>query len=477
MGLKLMAELGLDGTGFRSGFRDAERGAHEFAAGLKSVIIQAIGIATIEQALAKTVETARDLVEQSERLGIAPEKLQVLRQAAKDSSIEMDKLATSIEKTAIAREKALMGGEEGKKIANVFKAMGIDSKALQRLTGAQLLMGPIAGNVRTRDADSMAILFQELGIKGFGKIIPVLKTDFDALEKRLRGMNAIMDTLTAVKLKNLNDGFSSLAGIIYTSLGPALVGLAEFVMDFLTNSKLAEGIDFLIQKFTGEKKLPGYGDYSAVQRADAASSEFEQMRLAMRKGLSFEEYKRLRDAGTPLPSTNNGVEIFERLLGSGFADEMRTRRGQTRAKTFGDVVAKSWREELKYLNSITQPVADVANKAGKQSASDFEQMRKAVADWKAKMKHWADELANPEPPQPGAPFQPLKPGHKIPTDSLVGIGNFFGRSGLSVNNLAYRQVQLLEEMNRNLKVIAGGHRLPHPAFAHSLPFKHDSNFH
>ncbi len=88
-GLKLLAEIGLDSSGFEAGLKRAEGMAHGVAEGIKSFVVQAIGVLTVEQAISKTVETAKELVETSKRLSIAPEQLQVMRQAAKDAGVEL----------------------------------------------------------------------------------------------------------------------------------------------------------------------------------------------------------------------------------------------------------------------------------------------------------------------------------------------------------------------------------------------------
>src|SRR6185312_11847101 len=98
-----MAEIGLDGSGFERGLRKIGSDA---AASVKNLAVQAFGIYAIEQAIAKTVETATDLVNESKRLSLTVEQLQLLRQAAKNGSVEMDTLATAFERLDVARAKA-----------------------------------------------------------------------------------------------------------------------------------------------------------------------------------------------------------------------------------------------------------------------------------------------------------------------------------------------------------------------------------
>lgn len=239
-GFKLMAQLGLDGTGFAAGFRQARGIAAGMAEELKAFAIEAIGVVTVGEAIRRTVESAKELVETSERLAIAPEQLQIMRQAAKQTGAEFDDLAAALEKVNIARQRALIPGREGQSARRAFSAMGIGVGDLRNQTGAELLLGPIRQAVLNRNPDELGIIFRELGVKAFGKLIPFLKTDFDELSAKMKKMGAIMDTETAVKLKALAEEFSLLSQIIASQLGPALVKFAEVA--YMAALKLGGGI-------------------------------------------------------------------------------------------------------------------------------------------------------------------------------------------------------------------------------------------
>src|SRR6185503_4983847 len=100
MGLKLIGEVSLDGSGF-------DRGIKRLGATLKSTLAGAFGFVAIEAAFRKTIDTADELVTASKRLDTTVEQLQVLREAAKENKVEIDKLSTSFERLNVSREKAL----------------------------------------------------------------------------------------------------------------------------------------------------------------------------------------------------------------------------------------------------------------------------------------------------------------------------------------------------------------------------------
>ena len=225
-----MAEIGLDGSGFEAGLKRAEGLAHGVAEGLKSFAIQAIGVLTVEQAIAKTVETAKELVETSKRLAIAPEQLQVMRQAAKDAGIELGDVAKFIEKIDIAREKSLLRqGVEPMQMRRTFGALGVTQDQLRTMTGAQLMMGPISQAAQNRNPEELGALFRSLGLREFGQMIPVLKTNFGELEKEMRKFGGIMDTETIVSLKMASEEFGLLTTLVISHLAPALIALTEII--------------------------------------------------------------------------------------------------------------------------------------------------------------------------------------------------------------------------------------------------------
>src|SRR5689334_11234672 len=137
-----MAEVGLDGSGFESGMKKLGASA---GASLKGLVASAFGVYSIHQAISKTVESASELVDASQRLDIPIEQLQVLREAAKQAGADFAKLPAAFEKLNIAREKALQGD---KKTLAAFARFGVSTDALRNQSAANLFTGQIASAVK-----------------------------------------------------------------------------------------------------------------------------------------------------------------------------------------------------------------------------------------------------------------------------------------------------------------------------------------
>lgn len=226
-GLKLLAEIGLDGSGFEHGM---EKIGHTATHNLKHLIVGAFGFYGVEQAIHKTIETAEELVNESKRLDITVEQLQVLRRAAKDSGTEMEALAKAFEFVNIARDKIFRGDKGSDKLLKDFARLGVSPAMLKTQSAASLVMGPIGHAVRGSNVADISVQLRELLGKGFGSIIPVLKSDFEELEAKMKKLGVIMDTDTAVKLKLLGEEFSLLSQILVVQLGPALLKFTELII-------------------------------------------------------------------------------------------------------------------------------------------------------------------------------------------------------------------------------------------------------
>jgi hypothetical protein len=418
MGLKLVGEVSLDGSGFEAGLNKLEHAAGHFGETLKGVALEAFGIYTIEQAFAKTLETAKELVLESQRLGIGVEGLQVLRQAAKDSSVEMSSLAKAFEKIDIAREKALGHSVDGQKLKARFAQLGISEADLKHKTAADLFTGKMHDKASGMNPETLGPILRDILGKGFGELIPLLKTDFDELSKKLHKMGAIMSGETALKLKRLGDEFDLIGTILVSAVAPALVAFAEWLMK-LASSKAMEGLIFMINRFTGQNKLPDFvgsdgTHYTAADRANKAANSLEPLRVMMGKGKSFDEIK----AALHLGEKGHGAEDFT-------------------GKTTTDI--------NKYLNSLIQPIADVDNASATAAETAMAGIKKTI-----------EEFKKPPKPiiEPNFGANPDEMGRKRPhmtEDAMIRVGNFLGSSASPLEGIATQQLDVLRLIERNTR--------------------------
>ncbi len=228
MAFKIHGEVSLDGAMFKRGLHEI---SGETTAFIKNFALGAIGVASIEQAFDKTIESAEELVNTSKNLSIGIEQLQVLRQAAKESGIEFSMLEHVMANYNSQREKALQGNG---KLLSAFAGLGIGKTELQNQTSAQSIMGQISEKARGSNAADIAKEMSEVFGKGWKDIFGLLKTDFEELGTKMKDMGAIMDSTTAIQLKQFKDEMDLIGSVVTATLAPALVTLGGVVYDVIT---------------------------------------------------------------------------------------------------------------------------------------------------------------------------------------------------------------------------------------------------
>ena len=385
MGLKLIGEVALDGSGF-------ERGLNAMASSVKGFIAGAFGLYGIETMIRKTVDTAKELVTESKRLGIGVEQLQVLKQAAKENSTELGTMAKAFEKLDVAREKALSGSKEGMKLLGRFAQLGISQSDLKTQTAANLFMGPMRDKAASMSQEDLGPILREVIGKGFGELIPVLKTDFEELEKKMRSLGSLMDTGTAVKLKILEDEFSLLGTIIATKLGPKLLDFAELL--FKVGAGFAASWAWLSSRFSSNapamqatmSHTPGFGGWAPGESAKTMSDAIK--------------------AAAPPP---DAAEIAK----------------QAGLKTF-----KEW-------------------------TGWAEDMRKRFAALEDDLKHPAKPNFNVEQVDEKEKKEKDPKQFHEKGDALIKVGNFLGSSKSGLEDIGQKQVQLLQQIANNTRPSTG----------------------
>lgn len=413
MGLKLVGEVSLDGSGFEAGLNKLEHAAGHFGHTLKGVALEAFGIYTIEQAFAKTLETAKELVIESKRLGVGVEGLQVLRQAAKENNVEMTSLAKAFEKVDVAREKALGKSKEGKALLGRFGQLGISESDLRSKTAANLFMGQMHDKASSMNPETLGPILKSIMGKGFGEMIPMLTTDFEELQKKMEKFGAIMTTETALKLKQFSDEMELASQVIIAQLAPAMVSFAEAVLDLVGRIK----------------EMAGFVGTMVGSRGGVSNAVMDEGR-------------------------------YRRLLGqSELAEGMgMTTPGETRSRGLfrGDAHVPD-AEERAFMDKYETDLG----KAGQVALDAQDDWKSSVEAWRKKIEEEADKLRHPPTPDFGGnPDEAAESKHRrqshMGEDSMIRIGGFLGSNVNSMESIANQQVDLLKVIAVNTRPGSSG---------------------
>lgn len=220
MALKIIAEVGLDGAGFK-------RGLDQIGHHIKGMVAGAFGIYALEEAIKKTVEYADQLVDSANRLGIGVERFQELTAAAELSGAKVEDLIGFIEK--------LNSNRLDPKLAGFFARFGISNPA--GMSGPEML-GPIGDAIRGGNINALIGPLRKIGGRGAGAIVDTLR-DFDELTDKAHRLGMVMSMETAVQLKGIADQFKILGRVIIVGLGPVIVWLGEQIVALQNKVKSA----------------------------------------------------------------------------------------------------------------------------------------------------------------------------------------------------------------------------------------------
>jgi hypothetical protein len=289
MALNLQGKVSLDGSGFEAGI---EKMSHK----LKEFALEAFGIYTVSEAIKKTVEYADDLVDTANRLGIGTKALQEFGFAARMTGAEMEKLTGFVEKLNTSRI-------DPKKFG-AFAKLGISEGDLANLSVEDLMM-KISGNVRGRSSQEIVGPLREIGGKGAGALIPMLKDDLDDLREKAHAFGQVMEMEDLVQLKHLADEVKILSQMILIGLGPAIVFLMERFVE--AGNEIRAAVAFY-------RKLFGSGVTGSDLKAAAAP--IAEFRLPMKSEVDV--WRKIKaaisDAGKESDyELNNQDEHFEEM--------------------------------------------------------------------------------------------------------------------------------------------------------------------
>jgi len=226
MGLKLEAEIGLNAASFQRGITQVN---NSISNTVKSYALGAVGVYSIEKAFSKTLETVKELYNESKRMGVSVENLQVMRKAAASAGVEMSTLAGAMEKLNVARSKAL--GGDAKALAS-FGTLGVSKERLETAPAEDIIFGEISKKIKSVNPQDIAAQLRDVMGRGYGEMVPLMAKDMDALREKMQRMGMIISSETVAELKQFDAAINSIKNLLVGYLAGALAAFGEGLLDF-----------------------------------------------------------------------------------------------------------------------------------------------------------------------------------------------------------------------------------------------------
>jgi hypothetical protein len=215
-------------------------------------VIAGVGsITAIMAGMKGALDLGSEMVDLSNRTGIAVESLYGLKLAFKDAGVDAEKLGPSVNKM----QKALAGAVGGGKEANVLKGMGLDPQALASMDSGQAFAKIGASIAALPNSTERAAASMNLFGKGGAEMLQVF------MDPNFKNAGNISNT---AKLLGENAGIFDKASDSLGHVGPKLqglfVGMAAGATGFL--DQIANGIDSIDLSGIGQSLGNVAGNFS-----------------------------------------------------------------------------------------------------------------------------------------------------------------------------------------------------------------------
>jgi hypothetical protein len=271
--LKLVAQLTLDGKGFKAGLREAQSSAHS----LSRSIAGSFGAASITAYAKQTVDLASAFHDAAKKANTTAEAFQEEAYWAKLNGASTDDLTRAYKAMAMARDAALNGDAEK---MGAFQMFGIGRQELQANTLSQTFR-KIAEAARTTDfgTDAGLPILEKVFGKAAQSLLPAFTESLQDAAAEARNLGIILEESVVNNLDNAGDSIDKLAARLR---GPFAQVLDAVISKFL---KVYDQLDIVVG-----------GGIEYVYAAVNAASQKGSMAEIIKGGLSGEFAKAGLDA-------------------------------------------------------------------------------------------------------------------------------------------------------------------------------------
>ncbi len=282
--LKLVAELGGDGSGFERMMGRASLTAKQFGqqaiAPLKNVIAGVFTVGAISQLTRSTIEWASKLRDSADALGVNVEFLQKMQNGAKLVGADIEDITRFMQAMEQSREKAFRDPKGSD--AKAFHRLGVTTPELGELS-KQDLMKKIIEAFKNGSTGQLENDVMEVGSKAAKKLIGAFASQFESSAPILS--EDLID-----QLDDIGDEFTTLGQQIMVSIAPAIASLARLLVDLADALKLvlAPIGAFLAQT---NKNVVTQAEFTDTQKKNLAEA---QAKLDAGK-ISPERFKKITD--------------------------------------------------------------------------------------------------------------------------------------------------------------------------------------
>jgi hypothetical protein len=251
----LNVRLGIDTAQFANGLKQAQSSLAGLSGSLKTLAAgaaagAAAALTGLAFALNNSLKRMDDLGKAAQKVGIPVDEFSKLEYAARLSDVSLDSLTTTLARFSRSLSEISAGGENDAGAA--LRALGISATDAEgRLRPTSAIIEDVAGKFETmRDGANKTALAVALFGRSGADMIPLLNGGREAIRgagEELQQFGGVVTPEAARQAEQFNDNLtrlqtagSGLSQQLASAVLPALVDLAEIMVDLVKNSDFAE---------------------------------------------------------------------------------------------------------------------------------------------------------------------------------------------------------------------------------------------
>lgn len=228
--LSLIAQLGLDATGFKVGLKQSESAVKGFSrsvnSNIKAALVGAFGVGAAIAATKSTVDYASSIQDMANRMGIGVEAAQGLSHAVKQTGADQSDLEGAMKKTAVAQQAALGGNEE---MLAAFQRLGVSADDLKGKRFDEVFLKISKSQEGAlKSGKQMTDVISVMGKTAY-KLLPAMRSGLAGAAGDAQKLGLVMSKETIGALDDFGDKMETLSLRFKVTFGSALVEIADKV--------------------------------------------------------------------------------------------------------------------------------------------------------------------------------------------------------------------------------------------------------
>lgn len=232
--LSMLFRIGADTTDFEIGAKRVQSLGDKMAKTFKRDVASAFaGVFVVDKVVdlgLKAIQTAGQLNDLSQQLGVSAKFLQEMKFAAEMGGASLSDVESGLQKIQIARQKALGGNDE---LVAAFESLGVSSEQLKSSRIEDIFIQIGRSFEGGANPEELVAAFTQIAGKGAGSLIPAMASGLADAAEQARNLGLVMSDDVVRSLDDANDRVEIMMKRLETGMGVVISSFVTPLMDFL----------------------------------------------------------------------------------------------------------------------------------------------------------------------------------------------------------------------------------------------------